>query len=75
MYSFGFAPKGFAMCDGQLLPITQNQALFALLGTFYGGNGTTNFALPNYQGRVPMSQGNGFSIGQSGGTESTTIAR
>jgi microcystin-dependent protein len=75
MYSFGFAPKGFAMCNGQLLPINQNQALFSLLGTFYGGNGTTNFALPNYQGRVAMSQGNGFSVGQNGGTETITITR
>jgi microcystin-dependent protein len=75
MYSFNFAPKGFAMCNGQLLPINQNQALFSLLGTFYGGNGTTNFALPNFQGRVAMSQGNGYSIGQIGGSESATISR
>jgi microcystin-dependent protein len=75
IYSFNFAPKGFAMCNGQLLPINQNQALFALLGTFYGGNGTSNFALPNLQGRVAMSQGNGFNIGQAGGSESATITR
>lgn len=75
IYSFNFAPKGFAMCNGQLLSIAQNTALFSLVGTFYGGNGTTTFALPNYQGRVAMSQGNGFSIGQAGGTESTTISR
>jgi microcystin-dependent protein len=75
IYSFNFAPKGFAMCNGQLLPINQNQALFSLLGTFYGGNGTTNFALPNLQGRVAMSQGNGFVIGQSAGSESATITR
>jgi microcystin-dependent protein len=61
------------MCNGQLLPINQYQALFSLLGTYYGGNGTTNFALPNFQGRVAMSQGNGFNIGQAGGTESATI--
>jgi microcystin-dependent protein len=75
IYSFIFAPKGFAMCNGQLLPINQYQALFSLLGTYYGGNGTTNFALPNFQGRVAMSQGNGFNIGQAGGTESATISQ
>jgi microcystin-dependent protein len=77
MFSFGFAPKGFAQCNGQLLPINQDQALFALLGTQYGGNGTTTFALPNLQGRVPLSMGsNGTSnyvIGQTGGVESNTI--
>jgi microcystin-dependent protein len=75
IYSFNFAPKGFAMCNGQLLPINQNQALFSLLGTFYGGNGTTTFALPNFQGRVAMSQGNGYVQGQTGGSETTTITR
>jgi microcystin-dependent protein len=75
IYSFNFAPKGFAMCNGQLLPINQNTALFSLLGTFYGGNGTTTFALPNFQGRVAMSQGNGFNVGQTGGSESATITR
>jgi hypothetical protein len=74
-YSFNFAPKDFAMCNGQLMPINQNAALFSLLGTFYGGNGTTTFALPNLQGRVAMSQGNSFTIGQSGGSESATISR
>jgi microcystin-dependent protein len=63
------------MCNGQLLPINQNTALFSLLGTFYGGNGTTTFALPNFQGRVAMSQGNGFNVGQTGGSESATITR
>jgi len=53
--SFNFAPKGWALCNGQLLPINQNQALFSLLGTTYGGNGQTNFALPNLRGRVPIS--------------------
>jgi microcystin-dependent protein len=67
MVSFNFPPKGWAFCNGQLLPITQNQALFALLGTTYGGNGTTNFALPNLQGAVPMHMGNGFALGQAGG--------
>ena len=55
--SFNFPPKGWALCNGQLLPINQNQALFALLGTTYGGNGQTNFALPNFRGRVPDTRG------------------
>jgi microcystin-dependent protein len=67
--SFGFPPKGWALCNGQLLPINQNQPLFSLLGTFYGGNGQTTFALPNLQGRVPMHMGTGFSLGQQGGEE------
>ena len=67
--SFAFAPKGWALCNGQLLPINQNQALFALLGTQYGGNGTTTFALPNLQGRMPMHFSNAHAIGQSGGEE------
>jgi microcystin-dependent protein len=57
--AFGFAPRGWAMCNGQILPINQNQALFALLGTTYGGNGTTTFALPNLQGAVPVHMGSG----------------
>jgi microcystin-dependent protein len=65
--SFTFAPKGWALCNGQVLPINQNQALFSLLGTQYGGNGTTNFALPNLEARVPMHIGSGFTQGQSGG--------
>jgi microcystin-dependent protein len=73
IYGFNFPPKGFAFCNGQLLPINQNQALFSLIGTFYGGNGTTNFALPNLQGRVAMHMG--FVIGQTGGSESTTLTR
>lgn len=67
--SFNFAPKGWAFCRGQLLPINQNQALFSLLGTTYGGNGQTNFALPNLQGRVPIHWGSGFTLGQVGGQE------
>jgi microcystin-dependent protein len=59
LVSFNFAPKGWAMCNGQLLPINQNQALYSILGTTYGGNGTTNFALPNLQGRMPMHAGQG----------------
>src|SRR5579863_1934213 len=72
-FSFGFAPKGWAMCNGQLLPINQNQALFSLLGTFYGGNGTTNFALPNAQGRVLAHPGNGFVQGELTGEASHTL--
>ena len=60
--SFNFAPKGWAMCNGQLLPINQNQALFSLLGTTYGGNGQTTFGLPNLQGDVPIHVGNGISL-------------
>jgi microcystin-dependent protein len=71
--SFNFAPKGWALCNGQLLPINQNQALFALLGTTYGGDGRVNFALPNLQGSVPISMGNGFTLGQVGGEENHTL--
>ncbi|SHN37845.1 phage tail protein [Mucilaginibacter sp. OK098] len=71
--SFGFPPKGWALCNGQLLPINQNQALFSLLGTTYGGDGRVNFALPNLQGRVPIHQGNGFVLGQVAGQESHTL--
>jgi microcystin-dependent protein len=73
VFSFNFAPRGWAMCNGQLLPINQNQALFALLGTTYGGNGTTTFALPNLQGRVPVHTGNGIVLGQSGGEAAHTL--
>ena len=73
IFSFNFAPKGWAMCNGQFLPINQNQALFALLGTTYGGNGQTNFALPNLQGRVPMYTGQGLTLGQSGGETAHTL--
>ena len=80
MYGFNFAPKGWAFCNGQLLPINQNAALFSLMGTFYGGNGINNFALPNLQGRVPVHFGNGaglspYTIGQTAGSESNTISR
>ena len=71
--SFAFAPKGWAMCNGQLLAINQNQALFALLGTQYGGNGTTTFALPNLQGRAPMHFSGAQPIGQAGGEEVHTL--
>ena len=78
MFSFGFAPRFWAQCNGQLLPINQNQALFSLLGTTYGGNGTTTFALPNLQGRTPLhfGQGSGLSnraLGQVGGVETVTL--
>jgi microcystin-dependent protein len=71
--AFNFAPKGWALCNGQLLPINQNQALFALLGTTYGGNGQTNFALPDFRGRVPMHMGSGFVLGQLGGEAAHTL--
>src|SRR5262245_25104976 len=71
--SFNFAPQGWALCNGALLPINQNQALFSLLGTTYGGNGSTNFALPNMQGRVPIMPGNGFVLGQTTGEYNHTI--
>lgn len=73
MFSFNFPPRFWALCNGQLLAINQNQALFSLLGTTYGGNGTTNFALPNFQGRVPISRGSGFVQGQTSGVENVTL--
>lgn len=71
--SFNFPPKGWALCNGQLLPINQNQALFALLGTTYGGNGQTNFALPNLRGRVPIHFGSGHTLGEAAGSTSVTV--
>jgi microcystin-dependent protein len=73
IFSFEFAPKGWAMANGQLLPINQNQALFSLLGTYYGGDGRTTFALPNLQSRVAMHQGNGHVQGEVGGTEAVSL--
>lgn len=73
LFSFNFAPRFWALCNGQLLAINQNQALFSLLGTTYGGNGTTNFALPNFQGRTPISRGSGFVQGQISGVENVTL--
>ncbi|HEY5196407.1 MAG TPA: tail fiber protein [Solirubrobacteraceae bacterium] len=74
LFGFNFAPRGWAQANGQLLPINQNQALFSLLGTTFGGNGTTNFALPNLQGRVPVgSQGGNPTEGQVGGEEAHTM--
>lgn len=71
--SFNFPPKGWAFCNGQLLPINQNQALFALLGTTYGGNGQTNFALPNLRGRTPIHMGSGHSLGEAAGSTAVTV--
>jgi microcystin-dependent protein len=71
--SFNFPPKGWALCNGQLLPINQNQALFSLLGTTYGGNGQTNFALPDIRGRVAIHEGSGHTLGENGGSEAVTI--
>jgi microcystin-dependent protein len=71
--SFNFPPKGWAFCNGQLMAINQNQALFSLLGTYYGGDGRTTFALPNLQGRVPLHMGNGFVIGETGGETAHTL--
>lgn len=73
MTAFNFAPRGWAQCNGQLLPINQNQALFSLLGTTYGGDGRVNFALPDLRGRVPLHFGAGFSLGQRGGEVSHTL--
>ena len=73
LFSFNFPPKGWAFCNGQLLPINQNQALFALLGTTYGGNGQTNFALPNLRGRVPIHSGSGHTLGEAAGSSAVTI--
>jgi microcystin-dependent protein len=71
--SFQFAPKGWAMCNGQVLPINQNQALFSLLGTTYGGNGTSTFALPNMMGLAPMNSSGEHALGESLGEESHTL--
>jgi microcystin-dependent protein len=72
--SFGFPPKGWATCDGQLLPINQNQALFSLLGTTYGGDGRVNFGLPNLQGRAAMHMGSGHTLGERGGEQAHTLS-
>ncbi len=73
IFSFNFAPKGWALCNGQLLPINQNQALFSLLGTTYGGNGQTTFALPDLRARVPIHVGGGTSLGERAGEDSHTL--
>src|SRR4026208_1192052 len=71
--SFNFPPKGWALCNGQFLPINQNQALFSLLGTVYGGNGQTTFALPNLQCKSHLHEGNGVTLGQTGGEFAHTV--
>jgi len=78
IFPFNFAPKGWAWCDGQLLPLSQNTALFSLLGTTYGGNGKSNFALPDLQGRAPMQPGQGpglslHDLGETGGSETVAL--
>jgi microcystin-dependent protein len=75
LMSFNFAPKGWAQCNGQLLPIAQNQALFSLLGTTYGGNGQTNFQLPDLRGRAPLHMGGGFTLGERAGEEAHTLTQ
>jgi microcystin-dependent protein len=72
--SFSFPPKGWALCNGQLLPINQNQALFSLLGTTYGGDGRVNFGLPNLQGRTPIHVGSGHTLGERGGEQAHTLS-
>ena len=72
--SFDFAPQGWASCNGQLMPINQNQALFSLLGTTYGGNGQTNFALPDFRDRVPIHVGSGHILGEKAGEASHTLS-
>jgi microcystin-dependent protein len=72
--SFNFPPKGWAMCDGQLLPINQNQALFSLLGTTFGGDGRVNFGLPDLRGRTPIHVGAGHTLGEKGGEQAHTVA-
>ena len=71
--AYTFAPRGWTLCNGQVLAISQNQALFSILGTTYGGDGQTNFALPNFAGRVPIHQGAGFVLGERGGEENHTL--
>src|SRR4030081_3626595 len=74
LMSFGFAPKGWAQCNGQLLPINQNQALFSLLGTTYGGDGRVNFALPDLRSRAPIHVGGGHTLGERGGEQAHTLS-
>ena len=74
LMSFVFAPKGWALCNGQLLPINQNQALFSLLGTTFGGDGQVNFALPDLRDRVPIHVGSGHTLGEKGGAQAHTLS-
>lgn len=73
MFAGNFAPAGWALCAGQLLPISENETLFQLIGTTYGGDGQSTFALPDLRGRIPMHQGNGFILGETGGAEQITL--
>ena len=73
MFGGNFAPAGWMFCDGQLLPISENETLFQLIGTTYGGDGESTFALPNLQSRVPIHQGNGFILAETGGAETVTL--
>ena len=73
MFGGNFAPAGWAFCSGQIMPISENEVLFQLIGTTYGGDGESTFALPNLQSRLPMHQGNGFILGETGGVESVTL--
>jgi microcystin-dependent protein len=73
MFAGNFAPAGWMFCEGQLLPISQNETLFQLIGTTYGGDGETNFALPDLRGRIPIHQGNGFILAETGGAEEITL--
>lgn len=74
IFSFVFAPKGWALCNGQLLPINQNQGLFSLLGTTFGGDGRVNFALPDLRARVPIHVGSGHTLGERGGEQAHTLS-
>ena len=74
LMSFGFPPRGWALSDGQLLPINQNQALFSLLGTTFGGDGRVNFALPDLRGRTPIHVGSGHTLGERGGEQAHTLS-
>jgi microcystin-dependent protein len=73
IFGFNFAPRGWALCDGQILPINQNQSLYSLLGTTYGGDGRTTFALPDLRGRTPLHVGSGFNLGSKSGEESHVL--
>src|ERR671917_2845359 len=73
MFAGNFAPAGWAFCDGQLLPISENETLFTVIGTTYGGDGQETFALPDLRGRLPIHQGNGYSAGDNGGVEEVTL--
>src|SRR5712664_2864082 len=73
IFAGNFAPAGWMFCDGQLLPISENETLFQLIGTTYGGDGQSTFALPNLQSRVPIHQGNGFALAETGGVEDVTL--